>query len=339
MKRYKTYNTRELLNIKSTKSECCCPICKRKHSSEYIICQECQDLLFFLCQLYSVEDNCISLDVVKQLYDEYSSMDKVTLQTLINNNSNYFKTRFLIEEKIRKGPPIRTLSSNQHICIRCKQIFADKTIDKDNIFAVCRNCSTRKGHKSYGVRNTAKVKLTKSDKVPFYVNKLMSKCTDKLFLNAEGDILNPKITYKCLKCKRIIIQTYDDIQKGLGHNCPELDSKGESLFEEYLIEKNMQYHREFKTLKCINPETGRILPYDFELINENCIVEIHGRQHYVYIPYFHKTREEFIKRQEIDRFKKDFALSKGYKYIEINAEIFDKQDYKTKIDKKIEEIL
>ena len=59
----------------------------------------------------------------------------------------------------------------------------------------------------------------------------------------------------------------------------------------------------------------------------------------MYIPYFHKTREEFIKRQEIDRFKKDFALSKGYKYIEINAEIFDKQDYKTKIDKKIEEIL
>lgn len=335
---YIKYNTNELLEVKNRKKSCVCPLCKAKHNSNYIVCLECKELVAYLSYLYSVEIDNIPLEAIKQIYKEYNYIDKTTLQQLFNDKKKLFKDRFLTREEETKSKSKRFISSTEHICIYCKQIFIDKSIKKSIIFGVCKKCSKRKNHISYGIKGRVKIKLNKHDKVPKYVKELMKNNPNKEFISAEGDILNPNITYKCINCNKIITQTFDDIQKHKNHSCMNLKSKGEALFEKYLINKNIKYKTEYQTLKCINPKTGKILPYDFELTKEHCIVEIQGVQHYKYIPYFHKSYENFQERKELDKYKKEFALNKGYRYVEISSGIFDKSDYMKKVEKLLEDI-
>jgi hypothetical protein len=46
-------------------------------------------------------------------------------------------------------------------------------------------------------------------------------------------------------------------------------------------------------------------------------VEYNGIQHYKYIEYFHRTYDNFIKRHEFDKIKKNKCIDKGYIFIDI----------------------
>lgn len=108
---------------------------------------------------------------------------------------------------------------------------------------------------------------------------------------------------------------------------------------------------EYETiLKCKNPKTSQQLPYDNEVfINENAklIIEVHGEQHYkinIWTKDMAKRKhifpeEEFEYIKWKDQFKKEFALSQGYKYLEIPYWTDNNQtEWKTLIINKLEEL-
>lgn len=49
--------------------------------------------------------------------------------------------------------------------------------------------------------------------------------------------------------------------------------------------------------------------YDFYLPKEKILIECDGPQHFQQIKHFHKTRQDFLKAQERDRHKNNYALA------------------------------
>lgn len=105
-------------------------------------------------------------------------------------------------------------------------------------------------------------------------------------------------------------------------------------------------HEKECTLYPKNPKTKNNLPYDNEIVDLMLIIEVHGKQHYK-LNGFHRLhakrtgmtpQEQFEYEQWKDQYKKEYALSHGYEYLEIpyTAEANDK--YKQLIDDKIAEI-
>lgn len=93
--------------------------------------------------------------------------------------------------------------------------------------------------------------------------------------------------------------------------------KGERLVQRYLDSLGIVYNTQRDTLECINPKTGRVLPYDFELPKEKIIIEVNGIEHYKFIKCFHKSEEEFEYQKYRDRIKREFAVANGYKFVEL----------------------
>jgi len=95
-------------------------------------------------------------------------------------------------------------------------------------------------------------------------------------------------------------------------------------------------------LKCINPKTNKLLPYDFEVPSLGLIIETHGEQHYRTCGWHYRLnnpKEEFKYLQWKDEFKKQYAIDQGYYYIAISY-LEEKDDqYKTSIDNMIDYIL
>lgn len=122
----------------------------------------------------------------------------------------------------------------------------------------------------------------------------------------------------------------------------------EKAVRNYLDELHVKYLNEYQcTINPINPKTNMPLPYDNEIPELKLIIEVHGKQHYTLNSFsiavakeMNITPEEaFLYQQWKDKFKKDYALSNGYYYLEIPYTMFNKNDdYKKLINNKIEEI-
>ena len=98
-----------------------------------------------------------------------------------------------------------------------------------------------------------------------------------------------------------------------GNGCPICsESRGERMIKKYLIKNNIYYLKEYKI-----PDQNNKYRYDFYLPEKNIIIEFHGIQHYMYVPYFHKDKSVFLDKKLRDCIKKDIAQTLGIKYIEI----------------------
>lgn len=111
-------------------------------------------------------------------------------------------------------------------------------------------------------------------------------------------------------------------------------SKGEKAVEDFLKNINLPYYTQYNTLKCINPITGKQLPYDFEIPNFKIIIEVQGKQHYEPVPYFHNTTNMNYQIFK-DIIKRQYAIQNGYKFLCIFPEDFDNNIFKQKIMKAI----
>jgi hypothetical protein len=99
-------------------------------------------------------------------------------------------------------------------------------------------------------------------------------------------------------------------------------SKLHQICREILAERYVHYSiYEEVTLPGIN------LYADFYITN-NLIVEVHGRQHYEYVPHFHKSQGGFLKAKKRDKDKMNWATENGLLYIALP---FDKIDEWTNI--------
>jgi very-short-patch-repair endonuclease len=53
------------------------------------------------------------------------------------------------------------------------------------------------------------------------------------------------------------------------------------------------------------------------------VLEIHGRQHFEFVPHFHGTMAKFAEQQANDEIKRSWCEMNGYKLIEIREDEFD----------------
>ena len=135
-------------------------------------------------------------------------------------------------------------------------------------------------------------------------------------------------------------------------SCPScVSERKESILQEkvrtYLESKCLELKHEYEcSIIPKNPATKRKLPYDNEIVDYKLICEVMGIQHY-YITGFHilsakknhsTPEEELNYVKEKDLYKKNYALSHGYYYLDIPywAEKDDK--YKELIDNKLQEM-
>lgn len=98
--------------------------------------------------------------------------------------------------------------------------------------------------------------------------------------------------------------------------CNDNISYGEKFFISFLEQLNIDFIHQY-SLK------GLRKIYDFYIPSLNAIVEIHGEQHYIDVPFFEVTHQ---KEQENDELKMQYALSHGIsKYIVIDARKSNKE--------------
>ena len=158
--------------------------------------------------------------------------------------------------------------------------------------------------------------------------------------------------WQCKDCNHIWQTSV--LNRANGSDCPNcslnrtksnLQEKVEVFLEDWY--GNVLHEREC-SLKCYNPDTNRLLPYDNELYlyGKKIIVEVHGMQHYKVTGFHHleskhngKTAQEnFEYQQWKDKYKKNFAIQNGYEYLEVPYWTEENDEYINLIANKMIEI-
>lgn len=156
---------------------------------------------------------------------------------------------------------------------------------------------------------------------PFYKNSIWSqpmykKFFEKYLTEEQMKTHTPKSNFKveaqCPICgRKKMIYLNHLLNSGLGCVCNDNKSYPEkflySLFEQAKIDFDIEY----------NPKWAGRKKYDFYIKDINCIVETHGAQHY---RGWNHDKNDILKQQENDAYKKNLALNNNIKYyIEINC--------------------
>lgn len=157
-----------------------------------------------------------------------------------------------------------------------------------------------------------------------------------------------KAHFNCCECGEYMgysqIKNYIVSKKMCAHCAGNISTLHQKVID-YLRSKEYSINTEHScTILPINPVTKYPLPYDIEVVDYRLIIEVNGRQHYVTMGEKSKwlhgmTSAEYLtKRKKYDDFKKTFAISEGFFYLEIPYWSEKNDEYKTLIDSKINEI-
>jgi len=153
-----------------------------------------------------------------------------------------------------------------------------------------------------------------------------------------------KVWWKCPEGKHEEYYREISVSNACEFRCPECSfERDESFLQEgvrtYLT--NLGYkilHENNCNLIPINPNTKYSLRYDNEIEDLKLIIEVHGLQHYQYSKTWHKSKIYFNELKERDIFKKEFALSKGYNYLELPYMTLTNDEYKIIINNEINKL-
>ena len=104
---------------------------------------------------------------------------------------------------------------------------------------------------------------------------------------------------------------------------------------DYLKEKEIDFCSEYGTLKCVNPLTGHVMPYDFEIIGRKILIEVQGDQHKKYVDEIQTSPDQFEYQRAKDQYKKKFAKECGYQLLEIWYEQIQDGSFKSIIDQAV----
>lgn len=176
---------------------------------------------------------------------------------------------------------------------------------------------------------------------------------DRIEVLEEYRASDKPIKVRCINCGHEWSPVARSLLNGCGCRVCSLANQTSSLQRlvvNYLKDKIQQepLHEDECTLKCYNPTTGRLLPFDNEVNvdGQKLIIEVHGMQHYVATGFVKMSAEKlgvlseelFEYNQWKDAYKKQFAIEHGYMYLEIPYWTEKNEAYKEMIDKKINEI-
>ena len=164
---------------------------------------------------------------------------------------------------------------------------------------------------------------------PLYLQKLLGEHQE--VLKVTGSKLNPQILYHCHRCNQDFVAQYSSLKQKHTHACEGNMSTGEIAVRKYLKNSGIDFTTQHETLECRNPDTGMVMPYDFELTNKKILIEVQGEQHKMFLPWFHVDEEGFAYQQRKDAYKKQFAQNQGYQVVEIWYEDIHSGHYKIMI--------
>ncbi len=91
----------------------------------------------------------------------------------------------------------------------------------------------------------------------------------------------------------------------------------------FLEENRIVYEREY----CIEQLPNKRYDFFFRYEDRLFLLELDGRQHFDFNPYFYDNQEEFILRQNLDRLKTLTAIEAGYNLIRIDDTNGDQVKY------------
>lgn len=210
-----------------------------------------------------------------------------------------------------------TLLASAKTIYRCDDVFKFLTDNPDKFWVMIHKPKKEKRivRNEYKAQMKATDRYINGDPIPLFVKSLLG--DTKTAISVTGSKGNPNIVYVCHKCGETLYTRYSDYKAHQGHDCDGIKSSGEVIVEQFLKKNGIAYKTQRDTLRCINPETGFVMPYDFELTGKKVLIEVQGEQHRKYISRFHVTREAFDYQIKKDEYKKAFAESKGYRLIEV----------------------
>lgn len=81
--------------------------------------------------------------------------------------------------------------------------------------------------------------------------------------------------------------------------------------------KGYNIYEEVKLPGTVNPAKKSVLHIDFLIPNAKLGIEVHGEQHFKYIPYFHKTKEGFLRSKARDRAKAEWCAINNISLVEL----------------------
>ena len=95
------------------------------------------------------------------------------------------------------------------------------------------------------------------------------------------------------------------------------DSKGERICRAYLEKRFQKRFDKARPKYMFNSVTGK--PLEFDCFNKELLLacEYNGKQHYEYVPFFHKSRADFQNQKYRDIMKKDICNKLGVRLIEV----------------------
>lgn len=155
--------------------------------------------------------------------------------------------------------------------------------------------------------------------------------TRQQFIDAANKIHNFKYNYTQVVYEKSWIKVIilcpkhgEFLQKPNTHltrsGCPTCkSSRGELAVEAFLQKHGYPYTRQKKFAGCRNPKTGRQLPYDFYLPDQNILIEYDGIQHVrnSFGTDKAKAAEELVNIRYRDQVKTEFAAANGIKLLRI----------------------
>lgn len=265
----------------------------------------------------------------------------------IDNTDKDFLLKYWDEKNIINPYNIPPFQNNKHIYIKCQNIpyhIYKTTPSNFSMGHRCPYCNhiSEKVHylDSLGsiypeINNiwSSKNKMTPYDLRCKSHKKIWLKCSAGKHADYQrkvSDYINNKARH-CPECTKERTRSYIE------------EKVYDYITQELGFDVNCEYNC---SLIAINPLTKYKLPYDNEVVELKLIIEVHGIQHYQESGW-HITQSknskrdihsEFVYQQQKDEYKKQYAISKGYEYLEIPYWTIDNDDYKILINNKINEI-
>lgn len=215
---------------------------------------------------------------------------KYNIGDIVNNF--IIKERYYLKDKHEKRYQIE--------CVKCHNIS-----DKVEKQIIKRGCSYCNGHRL--IKGYNDVATVRPDLIPYFYNPVEA---HNVSLGTTK-----KIKLKCPCCGYIF---YCDRLRVIANklwNCPQCGNRGS--FNERCLKSILSYYNiDFVPEKVFTWATQ--YRYDFYIPNYNCIVELHGLQHYQEISnqYFGISIRE---QQIIDNNKQQLAIEHNYNYIIIDC--------------------